>query len=128
MVTEERKTSLSELLDLGTLGVLYNVDESVRPLVTGSTLRAARLVVDEIRKEINKGLPVVDLSVQRLDDYDAGLWSEVMFLVKVHLDSKKANEWWDKLIGQKIELTESQEDELVKTALSERISIQFRWY
>ena len=120
--------STSELLGLKTLEVPYTIGYAIEPMVAGSILKAARIVVDELREEILLGLPVAQISVERLDDYDAGQWSELVFLITVDLSRQEANERWDKLIDRLADLAESQTDESLRTALSEDISVQFRWY
>lgn len=50
------------------------------------------LDINQIRKEISDVLPVRDVTLTRFDDYEAGQWSELVFQIKVSLDTEAANE------------------------------------
>ncbi|GEM_PF-2842245 len=125
---EDVALHLDKELGLDTLGVEYHIDDSIRPLVNKHVLKAGKLVVEEIRKEISGGLPVSDITLTRLDDYDAGQWSMVVFLIKVALDTQAANDAWDRILYRISELEESYKDQSVRKVLNEEISIQFTWH
>ncbi len=130
MTSSRQKIELpiDEQLGLDTLGVEYRVDSSVISLITKNVLKAGKLVVNEIRKEISDGLPVREVPLARLDDHDAGQWSELVFIIKVALETKEADEAWDRILGKIDELIESKMvDKSTKVALLETINVWLRW-
>ncbi len=128
MQARNTELTLDKQLGLDTLGVAYHVEESVMSLITKDVLKAGKLVVDEIRKEISDGLPVRGITLTRLDDRDAGQWSMLVFQIKVALDTQAANDAWDRIIDRISEIRESQTiDKRLKTALSDKIGVRIRW-
>ncbi len=99
------------------------------PLLTKDVLEAGKIVVNEIRKEISNGLPVRDVTLTRLDDYDAGQWSELVFQIKVSLDTEAANEAWDRILDKIDKITESKMvDKSTRAALAEKIGVSLWWH
>ncbi len=115
-------------IGLDILGVLYRISGEVLPYFDDVTVKASGVVARVLARRIAAGLAVEDVDVDVLTDYDAGQWSEVVFTVKVNLDSASANQEWDDTLAEISHLADRQHNKEVASALRNRISIHFRWF
>lgn len=65
MQARNTELTLHKQLGLDTFGVAYHAEESVMSLITKDVLKAGKLVVNQIRKEITNGLPVREVTLRQ---------------------------------------------------------------
>ncbi len=114
-------------IGLDALRIPYHIAKDVLPYPDDATLKASRIVVGILARRVAAGLVVEAIDVDVLTDYDAGRWSEVVFTIKVNLDSTAANQEWDSFLAELSDLAESQPNKEVASVLRDRIAIHFRW-
>jgi len=120
--------SIGGQLGIAKLGVSYDVTgDADTMLVDKATMDAAKIVVGILADRISNGLPVRHIKVERLEDIDAGLWEELVFVIDVELSSEVANEEWDKIIYEISGIAEKHTDKDVSYSLNERLGIHFTW-
>jgi hypothetical protein len=128
-----RKLSKVELFASSTglhmLKIPVSIDRDISGLVSENVTRAAQIVTSLVIEEIESGLPARELKVERLDDYDSGEWSELLFVLGVNLPTEEANRAWDHLLGKLSQQAEelAKHDQAVAEALTNKLGLIFEW-
>lgn len=119
-----------EDLGLRSLGVPWSIEDGAHGLLDAHTCRAARMVVQIIHDEMRLGLPVTEIRLDRLDDYDSGHWSELVFRLRVLLDTQAANAAWDRLLYEIGKTADglSDSNKAVGDALHDRMTVVLEWF
>jgi len=109
------------------LPVPYRIDVRVLPLLDRPTLKAVEIVTAILSERVSAGLTIEHVSIGILTDRDAGQWSELVFNIRVNLDSVGANQEWDNVLVKVSEEADGQVDGEVAVSLVEKIGIHFTW-
>lgn len=88
------------------------------------------MMVKIIHDEMRLGLPVTEIRLDRLDDYDSGHWPELVFRLRVLFDTQAANAAWDRLLYEIGKTADglSDSNKAVGDALHDRMTVVLEWF